>query len=70
MLPGTSAPPLLGSLLMLAAGIAWGVYSLLGRGVADPLADTAGNFVRAIPPAVAVSLATAVGAIRHCGGAL
>jgi drug/metabolite transporter (DMT)-like permease len=47
MLPGLSAPPLAGSLLMLAAGIAWGVYSLRGRGAADPLGATAGNFMRA-----------------------
>jgi drug/metabolite transporter (DMT)-like permease len=47
MLPGLSAPPLAGSLLMLAAGIAWGMYSLRGRGAADPLGATAGNFMRA-----------------------
>jgi drug/metabolite transporter (DMT)-like permease len=47
MLPGLSAPPLAGSLLMLAAGVAWGVYSLRGRGAADPLGATAGNFMRA-----------------------
>ena len=47
MLPGLSAPPLAGSLLMLAAGIAWGMYSLRGRGAADPLGATAGNFLRA-----------------------
>jgi drug/metabolite transporter (DMT)-like permease len=49
LLPGLSAPPLGGSLLMLAAGIAWGVYSLRGRGTADPLGATAGNFLRAAP---------------------
>lgn len=35
LLPGLSAPPLTGSLLMLAAGIAWGVYSLRGKGAGD-----------------------------------
>lgn len=45
--PGLDAPPLLGSALMLAAGVAWGVYSLHGRRSRDPLAATAGNFVRA-----------------------
>ena len=30
LLPGLSAPPLQGSLLMLGAGVAWGVYSLRG----------------------------------------
>ncbi len=44
--PGLDAPPLLGSALMLAAGVAWGVYSLHGRRSRDPLAATAGNFVR------------------------
>jgi drug/metabolite transporter (DMT)-like permease len=50
--PGTAAPPIGGALLMLAAGIAWGAYSLLGRGEVDPLAATAGNFLRALPMAL------------------
>jgi drug/metabolite transporter (DMT)-like permease len=57
MLPGLSAPPLGGSLLMLAAGIAWGVYSLRGRGTADPLGATAGNFLRAAPLGIGLSTA-------------
>jgi drug/metabolite transporter (DMT)-like permease len=40
---------------MIAAGIGWGVYSLRGRGQADPVAVTAGNFLRALPFAIAVS---------------
>ncbi|WP_324733194.1 DMT family transporter [Pseudomonas paeninsulae] len=55
LLPGASAPALGSALLMLLAGVAWGAYSLLGRGVGDPLAATAGNFLRAVPLAVAVS---------------
>jgi drug/metabolite transporter (DMT)-like permease len=55
VLPGLAAPPLMAALLMLVAGVAWGVYSLLGRGSADPLRETAGNFVRAVPFAIAVS---------------
>lgn len=47
--PGLSAPPLVGSILMTAAGIAWGFYTLRGRGSQDPLADTAGNFMYAVP---------------------
>jgi len=47
MLPGVSAPPLFGSLLMISAGVGWGVYSLRGRGVGDPASMTAGNFLRA-----------------------
>lgn len=56
LLPGLSAPPLGSALLMLVAGIAWGVYSLRGRGAGDPLAVTAGNFLRAAPMALALSL--------------
>jgi drug/metabolite transporter (DMT)-like permease len=57
LLPGLSAPPLHSAALMIAAGIAWGVYSLRGRGGGDPTAATAGNFVRAVPFAAALSLA-------------
>ncbi|MFY1020786.1 EamA family transporter [Ectopseudomonas khazarica] len=57
LLPGASAPPLLAALLMLLAGIAWGAYSLLGRGQGNPLAVTAGNFLRATPLALLLALA-------------
>ncbi|TLX52806.1 EamA family transporter [Stutzerimonas nosocomialis] len=56
LLPGASAPPLGAALLMVLAGAGWGVYSLLGRGAGDPLCVTAGNFVRAIPLALALAL--------------
>ncbi len=56
VLPGLSAPSPLGSALMALAGIAWGVYSLRGRGIDDPVANTTGNFVRAAPLALIVSL--------------
>lgn len=56
LLPGLSAPPLGGALLMLVAGAAWGVYSLRGRGSGDAAASTAGNFLRALPFAAALSL--------------
>lgn len=49
LLPGISAPPLLGSVLMLSAGVAWGIYSLRGKGSGDPTRVTAGNFLRAVP---------------------
>lgn len=55
LLPGWSAPPLWGATLMLCAGAAWGVYSLLGRGAGDPTAITAGNFLRAAPFALALT---------------
>ncbi|QBR04369.1 DMT family transporter [Paraburkholderia pallida] len=54
--PGVTAPTPLGTLLMSAAGVSWGVYSLRGRGVANPLAATAGNFLRAAPMALVLSL--------------
>ena len=56
LLPGASAPATGGALLMVLAGAAWGAYSLLGRGVADPLAATAGNFLRAVLLALPPSL--------------
>ncbi len=49
LLPGLSAPPLDGAILMIAAGIAWGVYSLRGRASSDATASTAGNFIRTLP---------------------
>ena len=57
LLPGASAPPLSAALLMLLAGMAWGAYSLQGRGMGDPLAVTAGNFLRAAPLALLPVLA-------------
>jgi len=57
LLPGLSAPPLHGAALMLAAGVAWGVYSLRGKGAGDPLRVTAGNFMRATPFAIALNIA-------------
>lgn len=56
VLPGVAAPPLLGAVMMAVAGVAWGVYSLRGRGVADPLAATSRNFLRAVPLALALSV--------------
>jgi drug/metabolite transporter (DMT)-like permease len=54
VLPGLSAPPLAGSILMLGAGVAWGVYSLRGKGEWNAGSVTAGNFVRAVPFATAL----------------
>lgn len=56
VLPGLAAPPPLSSAFMAVAGISWGLYSLRGRGAQDPLADTTGNFVLALPLALAVNL--------------
>lgn len=69
LLPGLSAPPWGGSLLMLAAGIAWGVYSLRGKGAGDPTRVTAGNFLLAVPVAVVLSAATWRSAMPDPAGA-
>ncbi len=59
--PRLDPPPLGGALLMMLAGVAWGVYSLRGRSVTRPLVATAGNFARSVPIAlvlVAIAFAT------------
>ena len=54
--PGLESPPVLSSILMSAAGIAWGFYSLRGKGTTNPLADTSGNFLRSLPFVVLIAL--------------
>jgi drug/metabolite transporter (DMT)-like permease len=81
--PGASAPDALGAALMALAGVAWGAYSLRGRGAGDPIATTADNFVRAaalaipfallapgarVPAPGGVGLAVASGALASAGG--
>jgi drug/metabolite transporter (DMT)-like permease len=56
LLPGLSAPPFSGSILMLGAGLAWGIYSLRGKVAENPTSATAGNFLRAVPFAAIVSI--------------
>jgi drug/metabolite transporter (DMT)-like permease len=55
VLPGLTAPPLIGAATMAASGVSWGVYSILGRGARNPLADTTTNFVRSVPLAIIAS---------------
>jgi drug/metabolite transporter (DMT)-like permease len=62
LLPGLSAPPLASAMLMLASGIAWGIYTLRGKGAGDPTRVTAGNFLRGVPFAIVLSLSTMNGA--------
>ena len=57
--PGVTAPSPVGGALMAVAGVAWGVYSLRGRGVKNPLQATANNFAWAVPLALALSAACA-----------
>ena len=54
---GSSAPALSGAILMVAAAVGWGIYSLAGRGSTDPLRSTAVNFSLAAPLALVVWLA-------------
>ncbi|RUO24465.1 EamA family transporter [Aliidiomarina minuta] len=68
LLPGLSTPPLLGSVLMLAAGVAWGVYSLRGKGSGDPTRVTTGNFLRAVPITLIMSLFMLNGASLDMAG--
>lgn len=68
LLPGLSAPPLGSALLMLGAGVAWGIYSVRGKGAGDALRVTAGNFLRAAPMALAVSAVLLRGASSDPAG--
>jgi len=70
LLPGLSAPPIEGAAFMIAAGVAWAGYSLLGRGTKDPTNATAGNFLRSVPFAAALSLTMAAGTSADHTGAL
>jgi drug/metabolite transporter (DMT)-like permease len=68
--PGLTQPSLAGAMLMLVAGISWGVYSLRGRNLAEPTLVTAGNFLRAAPIALLVSCVTLQNAALSASGAL
>jgi drug/metabolite transporter (DMT)-like permease len=57
VLPGLTAPDPVGTLLMLVAGVSWGLYSLLGASVQQPLMATTGNFLLSIPVALGLGLA-------------
>ena len=70
VLPGLAAPPLVGSLLMGASGIAWGLYSLRGRGAVNPVRVTAGNFARALPFTLVLSAAMAASTTFDANGLL
>ncbi|HEX2010009.1 MAG TPA: EamA family transporter [Roseateles sp.] len=64
--PGLAAPPPGAAALMALAGLAWGVYSLRGRKAGDALGASAGNFLRALPLALLLSLMAA--SSRHLQG--
>jgi len=56
LLPGISAPPIFSSLLMLSAGVAWGIYSLRGKNTQNAIAASAGNFLRSLPFTLVLSV--------------
>ncbi|AKS41397.1 DMT family transporter [Wenzhouxiangella marina] len=56
LLPGLARPPLMPALLMVAAGVAWAIYTLRARGAGDPTRATAGNFLIAALPAIGLAL--------------
>lgn len=47
LLPGLVSPPLVSALLMVLAGIAWGVYTMVGRVGGPPMPRTTRNFIGA-----------------------
>jgi len=63
--PGASRPDPAGVALMLGAGVAWGVYSLRGRGAPHPVASNAASFTRAVPLALATSAALGLLEVPH-----
>ena len=60
--PSLVAPDPIGTALMIAAGLSWAAYSLLGRGSRSPLAETAGNFLRCVPVGLVLVVA---GTVAH-----
>jgi len=56
MLPSATTPSWYGLLLMSISGVAWGLYTLQGKGSKQPLADTASNFMRCLPLVVLLVL--------------
>jgi drug/metabolite transporter (DMT)-like permease len=55
-IPSVTRPDPLGVLLMAVAGVAWAVYTLVGRGTSNPLAANARSFLWSAPLAIALVL--------------
>lgn len=68
MLPTVRTPSFTGFILMTAAGVAWGLYTLAGRNSRNPLQDTAGNFIRTWPVVAALSLFVVTGGQQTASG--
>lgn len=54
--PGITAPDPYGAALMAIAGVAWGIYSLIGRRAGNSIMATAANFIYAAPLAIGLGL--------------
>ncbi|MGD9882879.1 MAG: DMT family transporter [Reyranella sp.] len=57
LLPGATAPDPLGAALMAISGAAWGVFTILARGVGDPEEANAINMLWCVLPTLLVNLA-------------
>ncbi len=49
VMPDLTSPTFTGFVLMAVAGIAWGFYTLAGKGSQNPMSDTTYNFLRTLP---------------------
>lgn len=66
--PGGPTPvPFDGAIAMTAAGVAWAIYTLLGRAEADPLGATASNFLLCVPLVAVVMIWAGVGPMPIAG---
>ena len=70
VLPSATTPSFSGFILMTSAGIAWGIYTLMGRRSASPLSDTAYNFTRTLPLLIVMGLFFIQGAQLSAKGIL
>lgn len=61
LLPGNHSVPTYAVIAMLVSGCAWGIYSLRGAQVQDPVAATASNFLAAAPMTVALAFIASEG---------
>jgi drug/metabolite transporter (DMT)-like permease len=69
MVPAATRPDPFGAVLMITAGVAWGVYSVAGKGATDPLAANARAFLWAAPLGILLGLARAATGAAHAIGA-